>query len=85
MVLKAFGIFDVQASCFSPPFFMSTKGQAVRAFTDLVNDHQSTVFKHPEDYRLGQLGTFDDFTGMLSTTDIEWLGSGNEYFKVKEV
>ena len=66
MVVKVFSIFDDKALIFSSPFFMPHIGMATRAFADLVNDGQSNVAKHPSDFKLYQIGEFDDVTGALT-------------------
>lgn len=80
MRLKVFSILDTKADAFMSPFFMSTTGQAVRAFKDLVNDPKSSVYKHPGDYRLVHIGLFDDQLGKLESLDqVEPLGYGSDY------
>lgn len=85
MVIKAFAIFDSKAGAFMPPFFMNATGQAVRAFADLAGDREHPVGKHPGDYRLAQVGTYEDSSGRLEGMDkVEWLGYASEYVNVKE-
>lgn len=60
MKLRIFSIFDSKLDAFAAPFFMSTIGQATRAFTDEASNPQSSLSKHPEDYTLFELGEFDD-------------------------
>ncbi|AXH75124.1 MAG: nonstructural protein [Microviridae sp.] len=79
MILKAFGVFDIKAEVFGPPFFMSTNGEAVRAFKDLANNRDSTVGRHPEDYRLMRLGTFDSEKGAFTMEDCGSLGFASDY------
>jgi len=80
MLTKAFSILDTKADLFSPPFFFATTGQAVRAFKDLANDGQSSISRHPGDYRLFCVGTFDDSTGRVSPLDqVEPLGYATDY------
>lgn len=82
-LLKAFSILDTKADIFSPPFFFPTTGQAVRAFKDLSNDGQSSVSRHPADYRLFQVGTFDDARGQLLPLDqVEPLGYASDYLNL---
>lgn len=69
MKLKIFSIFDTKAEAFNTPFFFSFPGQATRAFEDLVNDPQSQISKHPEDYSLFELGEFDSTTGVIEKLD----------------
>lgn len=79
MTLRIFSIFDSKAEVFSAPFFMATAGEAIRAFKDLVNDSQSTVSRHPGDYRLMCLGTFDNHSGLISTEQQDSFGFGSDY------
>lgn len=63
MKLQAFSIYDTAAKAFNRPFFQNTKGQAIRGFSDAVNDESTELWKHPEDYILFELGEFDDSDG----------------------
>lgn len=66
MILKTFSLFDRKAGAFMTPFFMPSRGQAVRALTDLVSDPATTVARHPGDFALFELGSFDDALGRFS-------------------
>lgn len=63
---NVYSIYDSAAKAYFPPFFLHTEGMALRGFTDAVNDPNSQVGKHPKDYDLFQIGTFDDNTGQLT-------------------
>lgn len=65
MILKAFSLLDQKVGTFSPPFFMAHVGQAIRAVTDLGQDLNTTVGRHPADFALCEVGTFDDQTGQF--------------------
>lgn len=58
---------DRAAEVFNRPFFVPHRNVAVRDFTDEVNraaaDNQ--LNKHPDDFDLYILGTFDDNTGVF--------------------
>lgn len=85
MIIKAFAIFDVKSDSFSTPFFKSASGQAVRDFADLANDKNTTVGRHPEDFKLCEVGCFDDSTGVLvSTTGPLSLGFASDYVERAE-
>lgn len=60
MILHMFTVYDSKARAYLPPFFMQSKGAAIRSFDDSVNDPASAFHKHPEDYTLMELGTYDD-------------------------
>lgn len=68
MKLCVYSIFDVKAGVFNTPFFQVNDQVAKRAFSDLVNDPQSMLFKHPEDFTLWRLGEFDDQLGDFEET-----------------
>ena len=60
MLHKIFSVFDSKAELYLTPFFMKTKGEAVRGFEDVANDKNSAIGRHPEDYTLFELGEYDD-------------------------
>lgn len=79
-ILRAFAILDSKADAFMTPFFFHSTGQAVRAFKDLANDGQSMVHRHPDDYRLFCIGSFDDSVALLSSLERpEPLGFASDY------
>lgn len=63
MLVKVFGIYDSKAEAYLPPFFMKSKGEAIRAITAHVNDAQHNFCKYSEDFTLFELGSFDDSNG----------------------
>ncbi len=62
---KIFSIHDQKAKAFLPPFFLPETGMALRTFGDCVNSQSHQFNKHPEDYTIFELGTFDDNTGKI--------------------
>lgn len=54
---------DRQMGAFMNPFIAPTVGVAVRSFADAVNEKDSGMYSHPEDYELFQLAEFDDVSG----------------------
>ena len=58
---------DLAAQAFGRPVFVPTAGVAIRSFRDEVNREASDndIFRHPADYELYQIGTFDDSTGLV--------------------
>lgn len=69
MKLLILAIRDAKSQLYGNPLFFVTKGAAVRAFSDVINDGKSDYAKHPEDYSLWQLGTYDDQTGDIAPLD----------------
>jgi len=89
MILKAFTIYDNKAEAYLNPFFMGTTGEALRAFTDAVNDRNnpnSNLTRHPADYQLFEIGEFENGTGNLLNKEPRVnLGNGLEYSHNQEV
>lgn len=69
MKLTIFSIFDVKAAAFLPPFYMVNRSTAERAFLDSVSDPGHMFCKHPEDYVLHILGTFEDADASFTLED----------------
>lgn len=67
MMHKVFTIHDEKAKAFLPPFFLPNEGMAIRTFGDCVNSDSHQFGVHPEDYRLFQIGVFDDESGELDS------------------
>lgn len=63
MKTMMFSVFDSKAAIFGTPFFMLREQMAIRAITDMVNDPETMIAKHPEDFSLYHLGVFDDENG----------------------
>lgn len=71
--IQIFAVFDKKAVVYMSPFYFLQKGQAIRAFEDSVNDPQSAFYKHPEDYSLFELGTFDDTSGIITSRNPNFI------------
>lgn len=65
MKTNAYSIRDVKADVFHAPFFLPTDGAATRAFSDVANDLTTQIGRHPADFTLFHIGSFDDATGYL--------------------
>lgn len=84
-VLKMFAVLDTKAGAFMSPFCVPATGVAIRSFADAVNQSGHEFGKHPEDYRLGQIGTYDENSGVVvAVHPIEWLGFGTDFVRAHE-
>lgn len=81
MLMRMFAVFDVKSDSFSVPFFKGTVGQALRDFADLANNRDSTVGRHPEDFKLVFLGEFDDNQGVVRAVEHTSLGFATDHVK----
>lgn len=80
MLLQIFTVYDSKAEAFITPFFMQNIPTAVRVFGDMVNSHDHAFAKHPEDYTLYHLGSYDDDNGNFNLMESKSsLGVGIQF------
>ncbi|QXP08618.1 MAG: nonstructural protein [Arizlama microvirus] len=60
MITNVYTIFDSKALVFNTPFFCLSDGVAKRMCADLAADINTTVGRHPADYILYRIATYDD-------------------------
>lgn len=78
MLLKVFSIYDSATEAYNQPFFMLTKAEAIRAFTNMALDDNSNINKHSADYHLYYLGDYDNATGYVDQSKkLECMGSAD--------
>lgn len=65
MLFIVMTIRDRAVDTYMSPMFARSENEATRQFNDAINnnDTQNPLYKHPEDYDLYRLGTYDDQTG----------------------
>lgn len=86
MTTKVFSVYDSKACVFGNPFVMVTVGAAIRAFTELCNDPQTMVYRHPSDFVLYEIGSFEDSKGVLiELQPHNHLGLASDYKEQKPV
>lgn len=73
-----FTVFDKAVGAYLQPFFSRSRGEALRSFSDAVNDSKSQFFVHPADFYLVFCGVFDDNSGIFSCADPERVISAVE-------
>lgn len=66
MIMKIFSVFDSKAEAYMMPFFQQSRGQAIRMFTDTVNDKESLLNKHAADFTLFEIADFDDSNAAIT-------------------
>lgn len=69
MKLMVFTVLDKAVQAYMQPFFCRTRGEAVRSFTDAVNDVKSNFNRHAADYTLMAVGEFDDQSGVFTSVE----------------
>ncbi|AXH73253.1 MAG: nonstructural protein [Microviridae sp.] len=78
MIYEVFSVYDKAVSAFLPPFQCRSKGEAIRSFTEAVNDPNKSFGKYATDYSLMGLGTWDDNSGMFLSHDPVRVIGANE-------
>jgi len=66
MKLHLYTIYDSKEEIYHQPFFLLNEAVALRQFGDMANDKDSKISKHPEDYTLWHLGSYEDSSATLT-------------------
>lgn len=66
MILKIYTVYDQAVQAFLQPFFARSHGEAIRNFTDAINDPKTTLHAHSADYSLWYSGSFDDANAVVT-------------------
>lgn len=67
MKLSVYSVLDKAVGAFLQPFFSRSKGEAIRSFSDAVQDKSHQFYKHASDFLLMELGVFDDHSGVFQS------------------
>ena len=78
MIQNMFTIYDSKAEAYLPPFFLPTDGMAQRTFAECINSDDHQFGRHPHDFTLFKLGTFDN-DGAVIEYHKQTLGNGVEF------
>jgi hypothetical protein len=85
---KIFSVYDHKGLVYGVPFFKNTNLAAIRDFGDAVQDQQTTLNRHPEDYQLFEIGEYDDNTAeIINQIPPKLMASASEFKKnnIKEI
>lgn len=80
MKYNLYAVYDSKAGMFLPPFPAGTDSVAVRNFADAVQNPQSPLNKHPEDYSLHRTGiVWDDTDCSVEKTKAENISHASNF------
>lgn len=65
MIYKVFSVYDSKIGSYLSPFVVRSKGEAIRAITNELENSNSNLSKHPGDFTLFEIGDYDDEHGTL--------------------
>lgn len=79
-IMYVCAVFDTAVQAFLQPFQVPHTGAAVRGFTDEINhsDKDQPMARHPDDYELYLLATFDTETGQYDQDNRRQLVRGKD-------
>jgi len=63
-----YSVLDKKVELYAQPFFMRTRGEAMRGWEAVSNDPANEISKYPHDFVLMELGYFDEETGTFENT-----------------
>ena len=75
-MIKIYAIYDEKLEAYNRPFFLISDGVAIRAFQDEINNKESELSKHPEDYDLYKIGEYNEETGNITPNEPVLIGTG---------
>ena len=83
MILNIVCVYDKISEAYGVPSFVASVNSAIRGFGDEVNrpDPDNMFNRHPDDFELYHLGTYDDSIGELQPDRPRLLAHGNEVKK----
>lgn len=81
MILQCYSVHDKAVGAFLQPFYMRSRGEAIRSFMDAVNAENSQFARNAGDYELYQCGEWEDGTGIFSSHPPERVISALECIK----
>lgn len=65
MLVRCYSVYDRKTLAYHPPYYAPTDGSAVRSLSDAMQDPNTSFHRHPADYVLYYIGTFDDQSGQM--------------------
>lgn len=69
-LVNVYSLRDTKTQIYDVPTYFRTHGEAERWLNDLVhNNERNLISKHPEDFDLFHLGTYDMDTAILKTLE----------------
>jgi len=83
--MKFFSIYDTKVGAYMQPFPFDHAANAIRSFTQAVNDSKTSLSKNPEDFVLFELASFDEVSGTFSNHKVPFsLGTGVQFLNKQQ-
>lgn len=79
MKFAIYTIYDVKTDVHAAPFTSHNNNTAMRSFGDIATDPQTQLYKHPADFQLIRVGTWDDDTAELAPENLQQIASAMDF------
>lgn len=79
-LVQMYAVRDKVAEIFMPAFSCENHSKAIQGFSDAANDPKGVIIKHPSEYELYFMGTYNQRTGETKNT-IQYLATAKELLK----
>lgn len=80
--MKLFVVYDSKAEVYQSIMPFRNKGEAIRGFAQGVNDPNTQLNKHPEDFTLFEIAEWDEDKGIITPHDTKLsCGLATEFLK----
>ena len=83
-LVNMYAVADKVAEIFMPAFSCENHAKAIQGFADAANDPKGVIIKHPNEYELYFLGTYNQRTG-FTANNLQYLANAKELLKVKVI
>lgn len=77
---NVYSVYDRASGIYDRPFISHSDAAAVRAFSDIASDADHPIGKHPEDFTLYRVGTWEDNNGTIVPQDPEKVIGAHEAY-----
>lgn len=84
MKVGIYAVYDQASGIYDGPVPQKTDNAAMRGFLDLAHNDQSVISKHPSDFSLWRIGTYDDSTGEIEVAPKKCLAYAIDMITPKE-
>lgn len=82
IITNLYSAYDKIGEVYMPLFPAQTDMRAIRMLEDSVNEKDSIIGKHPEDFRLDKIAEIDMRTGKILNNDVRTIIEAKEYKNV---
>jgi len=79
--MRIYSIYDTKAEQYGNPVYCRTDAEARRQFGVVAQDQTTEIGKHPEDFLLFRLGTWDPENGTIKTEAGTCIAKAIEFHK----